>query len=139
MNDAWIEVYRLLVDYADGLDTRDLDRVGACFTADASAVYSGIEVGPGRAEIQDFLGRHLTSRFSSHVVGNVQVEVITEDEAKADSFVLITHVVEGGDGSVLQQRGVRYRDLLRREDGAWRIHERRHVPGWQAEVPGALL
>lgn len=134
------EIYSLLVDYADALDKRQLDRVGDCFAADASARYSGMDVGPGRDVIVAFLAQHLTSLASTHFVGNVQIDLTSDTEARTDSFVLATHVVEDGRETVLQHRGLRYLDhVVRSEDGHWRIGRREHVPVWAGRISGGLL
>lgn len=134
------EIYSLLVDYADALDKRQLDRVGECFATDASARYSGIEVGPGRDAIVAFLDEHLTSLASTHFVGNVQIDLESESEAHTDTFVLATHVVQEEGETVLQQRGLRYLDdVVRGDDGRWRISRREHIPVWAGRVAGGLL
>lgn len=134
------EIYSLLVDYADALDKRQLDRVGDCFATDASARYSGTDVGPGRDAIVAFLHEHLTSLASTHFVGNVQIDLKSDSEARTDTFVLATHVVEDGGETVLQQRGLRYLDeIVRGDDGRWRISRREHLPVWAGRVVGGLL
>lgn len=132
-------IYALLVDYADAIDKRDLERVGECFDLEASARYSGIEVGPGRDQIVAFLAEHLTSIRSTHFVGNVQIALTSGGTAETDSFVLATHAVDEGGQIVLRQRGLRYRDTLISTGGRWRISRREHIPVWAGEVPGELL
>jgi ketosteroid isomerase-like protein len=138
-NDKW-EIYRLLVDYADAIDKRDRARVGDCFAEHARARYAGNPVGPGREAILDYLWQHLTSLTSTHFVGNVQIDAVSDRSAQTDSFVIATHVVTV-DGDVrLRIRGLRYLDRVeRQDDGRWRIVEREHIPVWMTEVPGERL
>jgi uncharacterized protein (TIGR02246 family) len=133
---AEVEIQRLLVDYVDGLDTRDLDRVGRCFAEDAHADYSGTAVGPGRGEIVEFLRKHLTSQTSTHMLTNVQIDVVGEDAATADSMVLATHVVAAEGAVRLRMRGLRYVDRVVHRDGRWQISDRCHRLLWATEVDG---
>jgi uncharacterized protein (TIGR02246 family) len=133
------DIYAVLVDYADGIDRRDMKRVGSCFTPNATAVYSGMSVGPGREAIVAFLTENLTSIASTHFVGNVQVDLADDGTARSDSFVMATHVVEA-DGAVrVRLRGLRYRDTFVRIDGRWCIANRVHIPVWATEADGELL
>ena len=136
--DKW-DIYAVLVDYADAIDRRDMARVGRCFAPDASAIYSGMSVGPGRGVIVDFLTENLTSLASTHFVGNVQIDFASAASATSDSFVVATHVVDVAGVVRLRMRGLRYLDTLALADGQWRIANRVHVPVWATEIDGELL
>ena len=129
-------IYRLLVDYADALDKRDRERVGECFTVDATAVYAGNAVGPGREAMLDYLWKHLTSLTSTHFVGNVQIDFTSASAATTDSFVMATHVVRVGDELRLRLRGLRYIDEIVLVDDSWQIRTRHHLPVWATEMAG---
>jgi hypothetical protein len=136
--DKW-DIYAVLVDYADALDRRDVARAARCFAPDASAVYSGVSVGPGRAAIAEFLTRNLTSLASTHFVGNVRVDFATATSATSDSFVMATHVVNVDGVTRLRIRGLRYLDTFALLERRWSIVNRVHVPVWATEVDGELL
>jgi SnoaL-like domain len=129
-------IYRLLVDYADAIDTRDRERVGRCFTVDATATYAGTAVGPGREVIVEYLWEQLTSRTSTHFVGNVQIDFTGATTATTNSFVMATHLVGDGDAFRLKLRGLRYLDEVVLVGDAWQIRTRRHVPVWATEMAG---
>jgi hypothetical protein len=132
-------IYRVLVDYADAIDTRDRERVGRCFTVDATAVYAGTAVGPGREVIVEHLWEHLTSRTSTHFVGNVQIDFTSATTASTNSFVMATHLVGDGDEVRMKLRGLRYIDEVILVGDVWQIRTRHHVPVWATEMAGEPL
>ena len=133
------DIYRVLVDYVDAIDCRDMDRVGRCFAPEATANYAGNDVGPGRSAIVDYLTSHSTSRASTHLLGNVRVLDAENGCATAHSIVTATHVIDDDRSTRLSIRGLRYVDELARIDGSWQITHRVHQPIWATLVEGEFL
>jgi 3-phenylpropionate/cinnamic acid dioxygenase small subunit len=134
------QIHDVLVRYAEGIDRRDFEAVASCFMTDARASYGGRNIGPGMETIVEFLRHGVDSSLAStHLVGNVQIEV-DNDRATSVSATIAVHVVErAGDGTRVLIRGLRYHDRLRRSKDGWRIAERVHEQRWMADSPGELL
>lgn len=118
------EINELMAHYCAALDTMDLSRLGRLFTPDCTVAY-----GPdprlqacGNAELTRSLERMWRWSRTSHHLSNVCIEFEGADDARASSYVLAWH--ERADGSTATIYG-QYRDVLRRQDGVWRIHDRR--------------
>jgi len=135
--DIFAEVYDLLVRYAESIDRRDLEGVGACFAPDARATYAGTEVEGGRQAIVDYLADQLTaSAASTHAVGNVQFTKTGDGELAVESIVTATHVVPEGDRALIRTRGLRYSDTVVREGTGLLIKQRVHRALWSTEMKG---
>lgn len=126
----WHAIYEVLIRYAEGIDRHDFAAVASCFTLAARAEYAGTAIGPGVEAIIEFLRRALTSEASTHLVGNVRID-IDGDTASAESSVVAYHV----EHHRMLIRGLRYVDRLERQGQEWRIADRRHVPVWTTELP----
>jgi SnoaL-like domain len=124
-------ILELLARYARALDLRDWAALRECFTPDATAEYSGVVLEPGTDAIVRHLSQLGATQASSHLVGNVTVE-LDGDEARVSSQALVHLVHEGG----VRVRGVFYSDRAVRAGGGWRLKERRHRAGWSVELGG---
>lgn len=131
-----VEIRSVVERYFYGLDARDADILASCFAVDASVE---INTGGGRRltlnggeEIANTLVR-LIGRFEASIhLGNGPLIRIDHDQATADTFAVarMAHGKPTEAGTILV-RGLRYRDSLVKEGGAWRIRQRHHQTLWQ--------
>ena len=127
-------IQEVLWRYAHALDRRDFDAVGRCFTSDAMARYSGVDVGPGREAIVNHLRN--VSRFSrtSHLFSNILV-TLERNTATAHTTAL-SALASGEEGaSSIFLRGIRYEDHLDRGPDGWAISRRVHNVDWMIQAP----
>lgn len=82
--------------------------------------------------------RLATYSGTDHALSNLRIEV-DGDSAVCDSRVTASLLYAAGESRRVAVRAIRYRDKLRREGDRWLIHERRHEPQWQYDVPAAAL
>jgi uncharacterized protein (TIGR02246 family) len=126
------EIHRLLVDYPRLLAARDFPGCAALFTGDGQFVGArGRFRATGAQEIVALLEAlprgYLTEVAGDdlHLVCNIEIDVLGDDEARsASSWVYI--VRDEGDAPRLAKVGD-YHDHLRREGGRWRF-ARRQAP-----------
>jgi SnoaL-like protein len=120
--------------YGWGFDERDRELLGDCFTQDAvwEGNIMGVEpVGPfeGREAIVEWLcafwGEQADQR--RHVFTNVVLDRLTESDATAHAYLVLTSA--SGSGFLPVTAGP-YRLLLRREPDGWRIAHL--VGGWDS-------
>jgi ketosteroid isomerase-like protein len=124
-------IAELLVRYARALDQRDWDALRRCFTDDAQAEYSGTVLPPGVDAIVDHVRQLEHLAGSSHLAGNILID-LDGDEAFVLSQGLVHLVLDGG----VRVRSVYYTDRVARQDGQWRIRERRHRAAWSVDLGG---
>ena len=124
-------IVELLARYARALDQRDWDALRRCFTDDAQAEYSGVVLPRGVDAIVGHVRQLENLAGSSHLVGNVLVDV-DGDQAFVESQALVHLVLDAG----VRVRGVSYTDRVVRQDGAWRIRERHHRAAWSIDLGG---
>ena len=120
--------------YFGRLDLRDFEGAAACFTADASSEYGGLELERGRGAIVEFLRGALGSALSSrHATTSVLAERTSDTTAQCETAAVV-HIVRaiGGESPQLHIRGVRYSDELVLADGEWLIGKRVHRGEWAA-------
>jgi uncharacterized protein (TIGR02246 family) len=123
------EIRDLLHEYCRAADRNDADALAACFTEDCVCDY-----GPGAQERGREARRASAARdlalFSatSHLLGNITIELESPDRARASSVVHAWHRPLGGGTWILYAE---YHDLVVRTRDGWRIAERR------LEVAGA--
>jgi ketosteroid isomerase-like protein len=118
------QINEVLIEYCGALDQMDLARLAALFTDDCVVNY-----GPdprlqsrGASALRKSLQRMWRWSRTSHHLGNVLIEFSCENEALVRSYVFAWH--ERPDGSTATIFG-QYHDAFVREDGRWRIAERR--------------
>lgn len=120
---------RLIREFAYHNDAGDYERSAACFTEDGSFARPTDPANPvrGRAAIRDFF-RDRPPRISRHLLLNTLVDVVSEDQAQARSYVLLFTGPSGGalpaPADPVQLVGD-FQDRLRRVDGRWLLEERR--------------
>ena len=125
-------IRRIMVQYARGVDRKDIDLVGACFAEDAVAQYPD---GPpegfhGRAAIKDFLQIIHTFEVTMHFMGNQTVE-LDGDKAWAETYAVAYHRRKGGESD--WTLGVRYHDRFERREGRWTIVWQQSFRDWIRE------
>src|SRR3954464_2640235 len=104
-------IQNLLMRYAVAVDTCDFDGVAACFTPDATAFYSGIQLKAGVEHIVAHVRGVAQFDERQHVFGASLVEV-DGDSATAVSYATAYLVRAEGSGHVAMTRGLRYDDRL---------------------------
>jgi ketosteroid isomerase-like protein len=131
-----LDIHELLARYAWALDTGDESAFIDCFTQDAELVWDVFDepgIWRGHAALQRFVA-YFRSRPESagrqHHVSNV---VLSADAAgaRAKAYVLVA-LRDGAGPHRLNVMG-HYDDLLRIENGAWRIAQR-CIRDWSGSV-----
>jgi ketosteroid isomerase-like protein len=138
------DIAQLLAAYAHAVDRRDFEGVARCFLDDATASYSGTELGPGVAAIIDHI-RGVERFVSTQHLFGVPLIHIDGDSATASSHAvsyLVADAVSAASGagaasgaSTVLGRGLVYDDELVRTDDGWRIARRVHRPLWSTVQP----
>lgn len=120
-----VAAIREVIDrYATGVDRRDWEMVGRCFTADCAADYGKAGQWNGRDALVEWLDRlHREVGPTMHRMTNHHIEVDGET-ATATSYLDAMLKVEHKGFDLLHVLTI-YTDDLRREDGQWRISARR--------------
>lgn len=123
-------LHDLLLEYASGVDRRDMAAVAACFTPDVRARY-GPKSFDNRDELVEFIRGVRFFHTTMHCLGNQFIEV-DGDEARLETLGMLTHHTTRPDGEPFEYNNsdARYVDRLRRVDGRWRIEERGGDPVW---------
>jgi hypothetical protein len=124
------------------LDRAALEQLGTAFWPDATVQYD--EGRDGTFEGLDRIAAHMRSRrtqraHTSHMKGSFSI-TLRGDEADADTFAtaFLVSVADAPRAKVLV-RGLRYRDVLQRRGGEWRIRSRVHQSLWQIEADASVL
>ena len=125
---ARLQITETLNRYAWSYDTRDLDMMADCFTADGvfDITLEGSDGwGPyrGRQTIVDWLASIMETQTDQrrHCVTNLIFRELEATRALAESYLVLTAVEDG------QLRVVctgTYHDAMVVEDGAWRINHK---------------
>jgi ketosteroid isomerase-like protein len=128
------EILNLIMRYAVAVDTRDFDGVAGCFTEDATARYSGVELDPGVKPIIAHISGIAAFPASQHVFGSSVVDV-NGDRAHSVSYATayLVGAVDGGHEVI--SRGLIYTDDLVKTAAGWRIKRRVHQPVWSTTGP----
>ena len=113
----------LMARYYRGIDRKDVELIGDCFTEDAYARYGTFEA-VGRARIKEVLGTIVRCfGASTHLRGDQEIK-LDGDTAWVETYAVdyLTYTVEG----VTHQstHGLRYRDTMVREGDVWRVKHR---------------
>ncbi len=124
-------VYR----YAWGFDERNLEGIGECFTE--GGIWEGwvegtAHVGPfnGRAAIEKFMGDFFPKQKDQrrHVFTNILIDDYTGTSATVHAYLLLMGSTQGD--SVPVTVGPYRLDIVKEQDGAWRIAQLRG--GWDS-------
>lgn len=122
---ARLQITETLNRYAWSYDTRDLDLMAECFTADGvfDITLEGTDGwGPyrGRQTIVDWLASIMATQNDQrrHCLTNLVFRELGADSARVDSYLVLTAVEAGALRVVCTGT---YHDTLVVDDGAWRI------------------
>ncbi len=119
---------RLCVAFANHIDARRYDAWLDLFTDDGVLDRMGTKVS-GRAELASFLQARPDKVETRHLCANVQVDVLSPDEATGFCYVLFFQGAPGAPGEPATASGapgvVEYHDRYKRTAQGWRIQERR--------------
>ncbi|MFF8316490.1 nuclear transport factor 2 family protein [Streptomyces bobili] len=131
------EIQHRVHQFCRAVDRMELDELNEVFHPDAYDDH-GVFKGTPAGFIEWARKRHATIAFSSHHVSNIYIEFTAEDEAFAETYLLIWQSVtpsssimaNASDGSSYEMiSSNRYVDRFTRRDGRWRIQTRTVVPG----------
>lgn len=137
-SEARAAIADVLARYARGLDDRDFAAVGACFTADAQATFSGVVLAPGRAAIVAHVGGLGNFAASTHLLGLPVIELADDGRSAVVETAAVAHLVVDVDRGPVRTRGLRYRGRFVLGD-TWQITERVHRVDWMVEQSAAPL
>lgn len=119
----------LSISYARAIDFRDQDAFAALFADDATLHVD--EPLRGREAILGFLARRPDEVRSRHVISNVFIDVLSEDEARGISYLTL-YRYQGPESlrfAAVPLRGPaavgHYEDRFVRADGGWLFRSRR--------------
>ena len=127
--------------YAAGVDRRDTDLFLSAFHPDGCLLVFNPSESPeptgarrGVGELADVITRIARHDRTFHLIGNSSYDV-AGDEATGEVYCVAHHVDRPEDGSGGDRPSdhvmyIRYRDEYRRDDGTWRIRERRVLVDW---------
>lgn len=132
-----VELRRLVIRYANAIDTRQFDELDTVFTPDADIDYTAMGGMKGKyPAIKAWLPGALAN-FPAymHLVGNLQFEVIG-DNATGQVACLNPMVIPTPDGKTdTMTLGVWYHDRYARTAGGWRIAARRESKCFDFNMP----
>jgi ketosteroid isomerase-like protein len=118
-----------LYRYASSIDQKDYAALRATFVDDAVAQYAGApEIHGGDAIVKWIDEMCVDKTFQHHLINVYHVD-IDGDEARTLTYHT-SHQLTAGDPDTDQLIVGRYRDILRRTDGGWRIADKRMEVGW---------
>ena len=124
------EIHDLVMRYARGVDTRDMEAVRSCFAPDCDVS----RWGPGmtdREAMIDYISGVGHFHTTMHMMGNQFVEV-DGDAGQVDSYAMLTHHSDDRAGRTHQMNmnGSRYVERVARRDGRWVVTQRGGEPRW---------
>lgn len=124
--EALQEIQQLFIDYGLALDDGDFDRYASLFATDGSIALGPMGKATGRAAIRELMERTMEGRVgkSRHIVSSPQISIDPSGE-RATSHVMWTVIHRGKDGKPLLTMMGRHHDELVRENGRWKIKQRR--------------
>ena len=127
-------IHQLFVDYGRHLDAGDLDAYAALFAEDGEVVLGPMGQASGRANIRALMGGLLDGKAGAnyHIISSPRVQL---DGDHASSEVMWTVIARDQDGKPKLTSMGRHVDQLVREDGRWRIAQRRGLVDLPQRVP----
>lgn len=114
-----IDLQDLMLNYAAGVDERDLQRYTSCFADDVKVVGFGSETFQGRDAWVAYVWSALDKYSATQHMLGPQFAVIEADEAETRSAVQALHFL--ADGSARFTLWATYITSMRRIDGRWLI------------------
>ena len=113
------EIRELVYRYSTAVDDRDTERLGQTFCVDGTFGHAdGRDTHHGREAIQSFYRARLALMGPTFHYAHNHV-ISFQDESRAEGTVL-AHAELALEGTTYQV-GLRYSDVYRREEGAWRF------------------
>jgi hypothetical protein len=135
-----LEIQQLMVDYAEALDTLQIDKMDKVFTPDAYIDYRAMGGIDGKyPEVKEWLKKSLKN-FSNyyHMIGNVSIE-LDGDRATSKIVCFNPMGVPMPDGSTqMMFLGLWYLDEHVRTPQGWRIAKRVEQECYQYNVPAHI-
>ncbi len=133
----------VLARYFQGLDRGLAEQVRSCFTDDVRAYYDGREPVAGIDAMMRSLNtfRRLAAnemKATTHFMGTFNLNRLDGDAAETETYAIAYLVRAATPQDQIAMRSLRYLDRLRRENGEWRISERRHTLDWRCELQAAF-
>ncbi len=133
----------VLARYFQGLDRGLSDQVRSCFTDDVKAYYDGREPVSGidamMASMNTFKRMAAgTMKATTHFMGTFNLNRLEGIVAETETYAIAYLVRAATPQDQIAMRSLRYLDRLRRDNGEWRISERRHTLDWSCELQAAF-
>lgn len=126
------EIDDILYRYASTIDAKDYAALRAVFVDDVVAQYAGAPEIHGADTLVKWIEEMSVDQgFQHHLINVYQVD-IDGDEARALTYHTSHQIRTDDPDHVLVIVG-RYRDLLRRVEGAWKIADKRLEVGWMEQ------
>ncbi len=134
------QIVDTLYRYASTIDTKDFARLRSLFVDDAVGQYAGAEPIHGADAIVAWIDSMTVDRAWQHHLVNVYHVDIDGDEARTLTYHT-SHQTSTSDPDTAIVIVARYRDVLRRVDGTWKIADKRMDVGWmeQRHAPQAAM
>ena len=128
-----------VIAYATAVDTRDWERLGALFTADACWEYSGSgERLSGPDKIVARISSSVERFDATHHLNGNHVTAVQGDEAEHTCYFQAQHVRLGLPGGEKFLAAGRYDDRLRHTPDGWRFTYRRITSVWTDGNPAMI-
>jgi ketosteroid isomerase-like protein len=125
-------VMETIYRYASSIDQKDYPTLRSTFTDDAVAQYHTAPPIHGADQIVAWIDEMGGDRAFQHHLINVYHVELDGDEARTLTYHTSHQTSEGAPDTVYLIVG-RYRDVLRRVDGVWKIADKRMEVGWMEE------
>jgi 3-phenylpropionate/cinnamic acid dioxygenase small subunit len=126
------QIIDTLYRYASTIDAKDYPRLRSLFVDDAVGQYAGAEPIHGADEIVAWIDSMTLDRAWQHHLVNVYHVDIDGDEAHTLTYHT-SHQTTTTDPDTVIVIVARYRDVLRKVDGTWKIADKRMDVGWMEE------
>ena len=121
-----------LYKYAATIDLKDYDGLRTVFTDDVTAQYAGAPEIHGADSLVSWISEMSPTRRSSTTWSTCTRSTIDGDEARTYTYHT-SHQVDGATPDKVYLIVGRYRDVLRRVDGKWKIADKRMEVGWMEQ------
>ena len=118
-----LAISRIMVNYARGIDRRDVDLVRSCFLPEAFVKGTAFE-GPRDEYLEILLAGVVRYPVTMHFIGN-QAREVDGDTGRTETYLIAHHFADQAGEVESLVMGVRYHDQVRRTpEGTWAIIRR---------------
>jgi ketosteroid isomerase-like protein len=124
------QITETLYRYASTIDSKDYPRLRSLFADDATARYADFEPLHGADAIVAWIHQMTLDRTWLHHLLNVYHVDIDSDEARTLTYHTSHQISEADPDTVIVVVG-RYRDVLGKLDGTWKIVNKVFEVGWR--------